>query len=67
MAKYDARLATRVTADVDQRLRFAAVAAGRKSLSAFLTEVLDRALPSAAELAAQLRGPVADDAPEARA
>jgi uncharacterized protein (DUF1778 family) len=61
MAKYDARLATRVTADVDQRLRYAAVAAGCKSLSAFLTGVLDRALPSSAELAAQLRGQ-ADDA-----
>ena len=56
MAKYDARLATRVTADVDQRLRHAAVAAGFKSLSAYLTAVLDLALPSADELAEKLRG-----------
>jgi hypothetical protein len=56
MAKYDRRLATRVTADVDQRLRHAWVASGSKSLSAYLTDVLDRTLPTNGELASQLHG-----------
>lgn len=56
MAKYDCRLATRVSADVDQRLRHAWVASGVKSLSAYLTGLLDRTLPTAGELASQLRG-----------
>lgn len=54
MAKYDRRLATRVSADVDQRLRHAWVASGRSSLSAYLTDLLDRTLPTAGELASQL-------------
>jgi len=50
MATFDARLATRVTRDVQRRLKLAAVVAGT-SISATLTEVLDEALPTQAELA----------------
>jgi hypothetical protein len=50
MATFDARLATRVTRDVRRRLKLAAVVAGT-SISATLTEVLDEALPTQAELA----------------
>jgi hypothetical protein len=52
-ALYDTRIATRITSDADRRLRLAAVAA-RSSLSAVLTDAIERALPPADELAARL-------------
>jgi len=54
-SRYTARLATRITAETRRRLRLAAAVAGM-SISATLTEVLDRALPTDAELAEVLRG-----------
>jgi hypothetical protein len=54
MAQYDCRIATRITRDVDRRLRLAALAV-RRPLSAVLTDTLDKALPSAEELTAGLR------------
>jgi hypothetical protein len=54
MATFDARLATRITADVRRRLKLAAAVAGT-SISATLTEVLDEALPTQAELADRLQ------------
>lgn len=51
--RYTARLGTRVTEDVSARLRFAAVLE-RLPLSHLLTGLLDRSLPSAEELAAQV-------------
>lgn len=56
MARFDARLATRITGDVRRRLKLAAVVAGT-SISATLTEVLDEALPTQAELAELLQKP----------
>lgn len=53
MARYDQRLATRISKPVDRRLRVA-VALDGPSLSAFLDQVLDKVLPSADELAARL-------------
>jgi hypothetical protein len=53
MAQYDARLATRVTSGVDQRLRQLALAR-RQRISHVLDELLDKALPTRAELAAEL-------------
>jgi hypothetical protein len=49
MTQYEARLATRITADARKRLRLAAAVAD-KSISATLTDVLVRALPTADEL-----------------
>lgn len=49
MTEYEARLATRITADARRRLKLAAAVADQ-SISATLTDVLVRALPSAEEL-----------------
>jgi hypothetical protein len=51
---YDTRLATRIPRAVDQRLRLFAVLA-RKPLAHVLSDVLAAALPTDAELAAQLQ------------
>jgi hypothetical protein len=51
---YDARLATRITASTDARLRQLALAA-RRPISHVLDDVLDAALPTGDELAARLR------------
>jgi hypothetical protein len=51
--QYNARLATRVTTSVDTRLRQLALLR-RRSISHVLDDVLDSALPSAHELAAQV-------------
>ena len=50
---YTARLATRVTPSVDTRLRQLALLS-RRRISHVLDDVLDAALPSAADLSAQL-------------
>lgn len=50
---YDARIATRISAPVDRRLRMQALVNGQ-SLSEVLDSTLDEALPSAEELAARL-------------
>jgi hypothetical protein len=50
---YTTRLATRITEDVDARLRLAALLQ-RLPLCHVLTGLLDRALPAADELAGQL-------------
>lgn len=47
------RLATRISSDADRRLRMQALAE-RKPLSRLLSELIDRALPPADELAARL-------------
>lgn len=49
MTEYVARIATRITADARRRLKLAAAVADQ-SISATLTDVLVRALPSADEL-----------------
>jgi hypothetical protein len=49
---YDARLATRITSSVDSRLRQLALLR-RRRLCHLLDDVLDAALPSSEELAAQ--------------
>src|ERR1035438_7928944 len=54
MARYDHRIATRISGDADIRLRLAALAQ-RRSLSAVLTDVLDQVLPTADELVQRLR------------
>ena len=54
MARYDRRIATRITPDADNRLRLVALAQ-RRSLSAVLTDVLDQVLPTADELVQRLR------------
>jgi hypothetical protein len=51
--RYNARLATRVTTSVDTRLRQLALLR-RRSISHVLDDVLDSALPSVQELAAQV-------------
>ena len=54
MAKtYDARLATRITASVDTRLRQVALLS-RRRLSHVLDDVLDAALPTVEDLSAEL-------------
>ena len=50
---YDVRLATRITAAVDRRLRMLALVE-RQSLSHVLVVLLDQALPAADELASLL-------------
>ena len=50
---YTARLATRVTSNVDTRLRQLALVS-RRRISHVLDDVLDAALPSAEDLSAQL-------------
>ena len=57
---YDARLATRTTADVAKRLRILATLRGLP-LCHLLTELLDKALPSADKLAGQLQNGHGDD------
>jgi hypothetical protein len=51
--RYTARLATRITEDVDHRLRLAALL-HRLPLCHVLTGLLNRSLPAADELAGQL-------------
>src|SRR6266702_3590441 len=51
---YDVRLATRITATVDHRLRMLALIQ-RQSLSHVLSVLLDQALPPADELASLLK------------
>ena len=65
MAKiYSARLGTRITANVDARLRQLALIR-RRRLSHLLDDVLDDALPTAEDLTAQL-GRLASTGREAR-
>lgn len=54
------RLATRISAGVDRRLRMAALTR-RMQLGHFLDQVLDQALPPVADLADQMKGAVADE------
>jgi hypothetical protein len=63
MSGFDARLVTRITTETRRRLKLAAAVADT-SISALLTEVLDRGLPTDAELGDQVRG-AASPAPEA--
>jgi predicted HicB family RNase H-like nuclease len=51
----DVRLATRISEAVDRRLRLAALVR-RMSLSQFLDQLLDQALPPVGELAEQIQG-----------
>ena len=51
----DVRLATRISEPVDRRLRLAALVR-RMSLSQFLDQLLDQALPPVGELAEQIQG-----------
>jgi uncharacterized protein (DUF1778 family) len=60
MDTYDARLATRVTGDVRRRLKIAARLRDL-TISAFLTEVLEGALPTDAQLADQVKGHATDE------
>jgi uncharacterized protein (DUF2342 family) len=62
MAELETRLATRTTQDVSQRLRLTAVLRG-KQIAELLTEVLDGALPSAADLGRQLSATDQDRGP----
>jgi len=61
MASDNTRLATWISTDVDERLRLQAMVR-RLRLSQLLTDLLDQALPSVAELTAQLRGGARGDA-----
>lgn len=65
---YNVRLATKISATVDRRLRMLALIKGRP-LNHVLVSLLDQALPAADELAALLAGtsPSADCADEAMA
>jgi predicted HicB family RNase H-like nuclease len=56
----DVRLATRISEAVDRRLRLAALVR-RMSLSQFLDQLLDQALPPVAELAEQIQGSIRDE------
>ncbi|MHB1431492.1 MAG: hypothetical protein ACYCVZ_05180 [Streptosporangiaceae bacterium] len=53
MAQDQVRIATSIGAEVNHRLRLAALLRNRR-LSSLLTELLDGSLPSAAELTEQL-------------
>jgi hypothetical protein len=55
----DVRLATRITSDADRRLRMLALAE-RKPLSRLLSDLIDRAVPPADELARRLRDPAGE-------
>ena len=55
MAELDVRLVTRTTTDVSRRLRLTAVLRD-KQISELLTEVLENALPSSADLGRRLLG-----------
>lgn len=59
-AALTARLATRISRDVDRRLRLAAVLRDAR-LGEFLDQLLDQALPNAAEIAAQMSGGTRDE------
>jgi hypothetical protein len=61
MASDNTRSATWISADVDERLRLQAMFS-RLRLSQLLTDLLDKALPSVAELTAQLQGGARRDA-----
>jgi hypothetical protein len=54
MARYDRRIATRITRDADTRLRLAALVS-RRPLSAVLSDLIARALPPADEIVSALR------------
>jgi hypothetical protein len=54
------RLATRISEDVDRRLRLAATVR-RMRLSHLLDQLLDQALPQVAELAEQMKGTTGDE------
>ena len=53
MTQDQVRIATSIGAEVNHRLRLAALLRNRR-LSSLLTELLDRSLPSTAELTEQL-------------
>ena len=53
--RYDTRLATRIPARINQRLRLLTVLRGDR-LQHVLAELLDRELPSAEQLAEQIEG-----------
>jgi hypothetical protein len=54
------RLATRISEDVDRRLRLAALMR-RMHLSHLLDQLLDQALPPVADLAEQMKGTTSDE------
>jgi hypothetical protein len=54
------RLATRISEDVDRRLRLAALVR-RMPLSQLLDQLLDQALPPVAELAERMKGTITDE------
>jgi predicted HicB family RNase H-like nuclease len=54
------RLATRISEPVDRRLRLAALVR-RMSLSQFLDQLLDQALPPVGALAEQIQGSTRDE------
>jgi hypothetical protein len=54
------RLATRISEDVDRRLRLAALGR-RMSLSQLLDQLLDQALPPVDQLAEQMKGTTGDE------
>ena len=58
--RYDCRIATRITSAADNRLRLASLVL-RRPLSAVLTDALDKALPSADELAERLQDMTAEE------
>ena len=60
MTAYDARLGTRITDPVARRLRLL-VLVRRQPLNRVLTELLDEALPTLAELTDQLKRQGSDD------
>jgi hypothetical protein len=59
-AALDARLATRISEDVDRRLRLAALVR-RMPIGQFLDLVLGQALPPLGQLADQIRGATTDE------
>jgi hypothetical protein len=59
-AALTARIATRISRDVDRRLRLAAVLRDAR-LGEFPGQLLDQALPTAADLAAQMNGGTRDE------
>lgn len=60
MAAYDARLGTRISDPVARRLRLLVVVR-RQPLNRVLTDLLDQALPTLAELTDQLKRQGSDD------
>lgn len=60
MNGYSARLGTRITGPVARRLRLLVVLR-RQPLNRVLTELLDKNLPSLAELTEQLKRQASDD------